>query len=239
MSMGRNINRETTFRFKEFSVSNNRSAMKIGTDSVLLGAWADVTGTQSALDVGCGTGILSLMLAQRGVNHITGIEIDPTAAEEASENAERSPWKGTIEIKCGDCTTMGCDRKFDLIISNPPYFNSELRSPEATRATARHEASLNFASLMRLSSTSLTPSGRLAFIAPADRADDIMWEATLQRLHLLRRCDVVTSQRRGASRTLWEFSAAPCVPSTSSLILRNPDGTPTKEYQKLTEAFYL
>ena len=73
MSMGRNINRETTFRFKEFSVSNSRSAMKIGTDSVLLGAWADVTGTRSALDVGCGTGVLSLMLAQRGVNHITGI----------------------------------------------------------------------------------------------------------------------------------------------------------------------
>lgn len=239
MSMGRNINRETTFRFKEFSVSNSRSAMKVGTDSVLLGAWADVTGIRYALDAGCGTGVLALMLAQRGVSHITGIEIDPTAAGEAAGNAERSPWRDAIEVRCGDCTAMEYDRKFDLIISNPPYFNSELRSPEAARATARHEASLNFASLMRIASDHLAPSGRLAFIAPADRADDIIWEATLQRLHLMRRCDVVTSQRRGTSRTLWEFSAAPCVPSTSSLLLRNPDGSPTTEYQKLTEDFYL
>lgn len=239
MSMGRKINRETTFRFKEFSVSNSRSAMKVGTDSVLLGAWTDVTGTVSALDAGCGTGVLSLMLAQRGVSHITGIEINPTAAEEAAGNAEHSPWRGAVEVKCGDCTAMEYDREFDLIISNPPYFNSELRSPEAARAAARHEASLNFASLMRIASDYLTPSGRLAFISPADRADDIMWESALQRLHLLRRCDVVTSQRRGTSRTLWEFSAASCIPSTSSLLLRNPDGSLTTEYHKLTEAFYL
>lgn len=236
--MAANPDRETTFRFKQFSVGNREASMKVGTDSVLLGAWVAVEGVNRALDAGCGTGLLALMLAQRGVGHIDAIEIDPVAADEAAANVSHSPWPEAVKIIEGDCTEWNSE-PYDLIISNPPYFSNGIISPDERRATARHETSLNCAALMTMASRLLTDNGRLALVSPADRADDIIFRASLMKLHLLRRCDVKSNHRRGVRRVLWEFSKRPTAPTIDCLILTAADGKRSAAYTELTKDFYL
>lgn len=236
--MTRNPDRETTFRFKQFSVANNKSSMKVGTDSVLLGAWAAVDGVGRALDAGCGTGLLALMLAQRGVGEIDAVEIDAIAADEARSNVAASPWAEAIRVVEGDCTAWD-GGSYNLIISNPPYFNSTTHSPDERRATARHESSLTFASLMAMAGRLLTAEGCMAFVSPADRSDDILFSATMAKLNLRRRCDVRSSARREPKRVLWEFTKLPCRPFIETLTLTDSDGSRSTDYKQLTKEFYL
>lgn len=241
----RNPDRETIFRFKRFAVANDRSAMKVGTDSVTLGAWVTVDSVRSALDVGSGCGVLALMLAQRGVERIIGIEIDGEAAMESRMNVAASPWPERVEIIHADATEWSAweEKKrekretptsFDLIISNPPYFSSELLSPEESRATARHEGSLSFATLMKLADRHLAPGGRLAIVAPTDRENDIEWEATLQRLSIVRKCGLSTSPRKAPKRVMYEFAKGDLPREEDTLLIVNSDA-----YRQLTNDFYL
>lgn len=234
----RNPDRETIFRFKRFAVANDRSAMKVSTDSVTLGAWVAADGIRTALDVGSGCGVLSLMLAQRGVESVTGIEIDGEAAEESRMNVANSPWPERVEIVHADATEWSARQPepllFDMIISNPPYFSSELMPPEEARATARHEGTLSFATLMKLAARHLTPGGRLAIVAPADRENDIEWEATLHRLSTVRKCRVATSPRKAPKRVMYEFAKGDVAQEEDSLLIINSDA-----YKTLTNDFYL
>lgn len=241
--MGRNPDRETVFRFKKFSVSNASSAMKIGTDSVLLGAWADVAGVRNALDAGCGSGVLALMLAQRGVRSVVCVDIDPAATDETRGNILGSPFDLSPQIVTGDYAEVINDpiheSAYDLIISNPPFFNSALRSDDGMRALARHENSLGIDTLMKSATRCLTATGRIAIVFPSDRNDDVEWAAAINGLHLARRCDVATNRRRGVRRTLWEFGKTPCTPTVSELTINGDDGSFTPEYIDLTKEFYL
>lgn len=238
MHLMRNPDRETIFRFKQFAVCNARSAMKIGTDSVSLGAWAPVDRVRTALDVGSGCGVLALMLAQRGVDNITGVEIDPEAVAESRLNAAASPWAGRIEIEEGDATEWSRRQStpllYDLIVSNPPYFSSELMSPEQARATARHEGTLSFVTLMMLAERHLAPGGRLALIAPTDREADIEWEATLRRLSLKRKCRLTGSVRKAAKRVMYVFTREDSAREEDTLLIINSEA-----YKALTKDFYL
>ncbi|MDE5744253.1 MAG: methyltransferase, partial [Paramuribaculum sp.] len=122
--MGNNRNRESFFRFKKFSVRDSAGAMKIGTDGVLLGAWVPVSGVKRAIDIGCGTGLIAIMLAQRGVERVVGVEIAENAAAESKENVANCVWNKTIEIVTGDATTLNFDNyQPELIVSNPPFFS--------------------------------------------------------------------------------------------------------------------
>ena len=128
------------FNFKQFHVAHDRCAMKVGTDGVLLGAWAGVAGASRVLDVGCGSG----MVAQRTAAHVVGVEIDAPAAEQAIENVAASPWAHRIEIVHADVSDLCPDEKFDHIVSNPPFFAEDLLPPDVARARARHTAGLTF-----------------------------------------------------------------------------------------------
>ena len=128
------MGREKVFKFKQFAVLNDRTAMKVGTDGVLLGAWADVRPGCSVLDIGTGTGLVALMAAQRGAGRVTAIEIDTAAAAQATRNAAGSEWADRIEVVTADVADYKSDTPFDRILSNPPYFRDSLRSPENIRA---------------------------------------------------------------------------------------------------------
>lgn len=238
--MSRNPDRQTEFRFKRFTVSNRQSAMKISTDGVLLGSWCTVHHGGTALDIGCGTGLIALMVAQRGMSDITAIEIDSLAASEARNNFAGSPWSENFTLIEGDFMNapFGTQR-YDLIVSNPPYFNNGIVSADHARATARHESSLTYGTLIAKAASMLTPEGRLALISPADRHDEIEFQAAISHLNLLRRTDVSTVAGRKPSRILWEFGHITDHPLFSDLSIRDQQGRYSEDYRCLTYDFYL
>lgn len=230
-----------TFRFKQFDIEHSASAMKVGTDGVLLGAWAEIPPqTQRILDVGTGSGLIALMMAQRtSSSQITAIEIDSLAVDEAEGNVHRSPWTDRIEVICGDFTSDNNDTKYDLIISNPPFFTEELRSPDSRRAMARHGDTLNPLTLLRKASGMLTPDGSIAFIAPASLDDEVGFTASLCRLNLMRQTHVCTRQGKQPSRTLWQLTPGDVSAEINTLSIRDTANQYTEQYLNLVNDFYL
>ena len=146
--------------------------MKVGIDGVLLGAWADVTSAKSILDVGTGSGLIALMLAQRSNAGITAIDIEPNAVLQAEENVGLSPWKDRVkvlEVSLQDFSVPE-DEKFDLIVSNPPYFVNSLKNPDAVRLSARHVTDLTHDVLLVKSLQLLKKTGRICLILPVNEA---------------------------------------------------------------------
>ena len=149
------------FEFKQFKIYHDRCAMKVGTDGVLLGAWAEVTESSRILDIGCGSGLVTIMAAQRSQANVYGVEIERNAALQAIGNAARSPWGRRIHIVCEDICNFQDSTGFDTILVNPPFFEEELLPPDAARSSARHTASLSFASLLQQVARLLRDTGRL------------------------------------------------------------------------------
>ncbi len=239
----KNNKRENIFKFKQFSVRNELSAMKVGTDGVLLGAWCDISGAKKVLDVGTGTGLIALMVAQRCDATIVGVEIDSDAANEATLNAQSSPWGNRVLIINADFVKLsnevGID-SVDHIVSNPPYFDTAIVAPDSRRAMARHGASLDFKSLIELSSRILIDQGRLSLISPVDRKDDILYATSLCRLSLSRYTEVYPTPKSAPSRILWEFVKGDGGGlEKSQLTIQLSPGVYTPEYIELTREFYL
>ncbi|MBQ3910329.1 MAG: methyltransferase, partial [Muribaculaceae bacterium] len=162
--------REKIFRFKQFGVLNDKTAMKVGTDGVLLGAWCNVTGARRVLDVGTGCGLIALMVAQRNQGAaVTAIDIDDEAVGEARVNVARSPWSDRVEALCVDFNDFAAQEPFDLIVSNPPFFTENVMAPDQSRNVARHSVSLTMEQLIGNSKPLLAHGGRLAFIAPTQQ----------------------------------------------------------------------
>ena len=229
------------FRFKQFTVCDERSAMKIGTDGVLLGAWADIEDDSRILDVGTGTGLIALMLAQRNASaEIVGIDISHEAVEEARDNFLNSPWAKRLSVAEGDVCSFERNEKFDHIVSNPPYFVDSLHSPDSLRTMARHTSSLKFEDLVASAVRLLRPGGRLSVILPTECAMQFRF-AAFGRLWLRRQLNVVTKAGDTPRRTLMEFclSDKPLMPSVATLIMRHRDSSYTEEYRCLTEDFYI
>lgn len=236
--------RQSIFHFKQFSLSNSRSAMKVGTDGVLLGAWAklpDVMGVKRALDVGCGTGLIALMIAQRYHDAIIKcIDISNDAVEECKINILNSPFANRVEVSLSDFRKFDDGQKYDLIVSNPPFFTEQLQSPDKLRAVARHEDSLPLSTLIYRSISQLAPGGRLAMVLPTTRDEDVMFEAALIGLTPSRQCKVFSRENKPAIRTLWEFSTGNNVMfEKTQLLIQNSDGNYTEEYIALVKDFYL
>lgn len=181
--------------------------MKVGTDGVLLGAWADVAGVRSVLDVGTGTGLIALMLSQRCDADIQAIDIDEDAVIQACENVRNSPWPEQIAVQQGDVRKFAeeCGRRFDLIVSNPPYFTEKVMCPEQRRNAARHTEGLAFSELIAAVSVLLAGQGRFSVILPSAAAPDFIAEATRQGLYL--HCQVWVHTKPGAEpkRVLMTF----------------------------------
>jgi tRNA1Val (adenine37-N6)-methyltransferase len=234
------------FSFKRFTVYHDRCAMKVGTDGVLLGAWTEVTGARRILDVGTGTGLIALMLAQRTEPFYTlgnevciqAIDIDEAAVLQARENVKASPWSERIEVNVQDVTTMHMNRSYDLIVSNPPYYNS-LRCPDQQRHLARHTDSLSFGELASAAARALTAEGRLAVVIPTDAEREFLAATAEVDLFPQRRLLVHTKPSAPAKRVLLQFGRKPsdCVQQT--LVLEDAPGVRSQEYQALAGDFYL
>ena len=231
---------ENIFRFKEFSINQSRSAMKIGTDGVLLGAWCDVENASNVLDIGCGTGLISLMIAQRNLNaRIFAIDIDGVAVEEAKGNFANSLWGDRLSAFVCDYAEFKSEIKFDSIVSNPPFFTEKVYSPDERRSVARQYESLPFEVLFNKSSKLLSESGTLSIIAPAASADKFLFCAGEANLWLKRKTEVLTKKGKAVKRVLWEFSKKEVKPVISRLVISSDNGAKTEEYNSLTNAFYL
>lgn len=224
---------------KEFDLHQERSAMKTGTDGVLLGAWCRVPETGRVWDIGTGTGLIALMAAQRSRCMITGIEIDLDAAEEATMNANESPWSERVKMVHGDalrvCESLPCP---DVIVSNPPFFKTTLKSPDARRMEARHGETLNVESLIGLAARRLAPHGSLSLIAPIDRMDDIEEHAAMHRLNVQRVCMVKSATHKPVIRVMMQLGRDLTAIGREELSIRDADGAYTAEYRALTKEFY-
>lgn len=217
--------------------------MKIGTDGVLLGAWA-CSGhrPRHIIDVGCGSGLIALMLAQRfGNAHITAIEIDSRAADEARENVAQSPWADRIEVLNCNFIDYTADDRVDAIVSNPPFFDEPLKSPLVQRAVARHQALLSPASLIEWAATILDPNGTLSMIAPAEQSDHLIYNATLNRLDCARLALIQPNPYSPPIRVMLELNKGLTQTYINeTLIIRSSDNKRyTEQYRSLTQAFYL
>lgn len=236
------------FRFRQFTIQQGNCAMKVGTDALLLGAWAATTPHQAQriLDIGTGTGILALMVAQRSHahTHIDAVEIDPAAAQQAADNVARSPWIHQIQVHATDIQQFAArtaPHSYDMVVSNPPYFAHALPSPNATRNYARHTDTLALEQLLHLTQQLLTPAiGRLCVVLPTDTAWAMVPLARLYGLHLSQQCEVHTRSHKPAKRMLLELhTTAPKQPPTPQpLVIAQPDGSYTPQYRQLTQAYH-
>lgn len=231
------------FQFRHFMIRQDRSAMKVGTDGVLLGAWAGCEECLSVLDVGTGTGLMALMIAQRNQGAIiTALEIDPGAASQASENVRASLWPDRIEVIRSDFRDWEPEsgRRFDLIICNPPFFTRALKNPDNQRATARHDDELPLAGLIVKSAGMLSGNGKLALILPAGRVSEAKAGAMDGGLFVYRQLNIRGKFQTPVKRVLLEWGREERVAELEELVIETDTrGVYTEAYKVLTGEFYL
>ncbi len=231
-----------TFRFKQFGIDDSGCSMKVGTDSVLLGAWADLPENGRILDIGTGCGLLALMAAQRSKASIYGIEIDEASAHQAVLNFSRSPWSNRLEAQCISLQEFANAQPqlFSHILTNPPYFVNSLKAPEVGRSRARHNDELPFEVLATLSFRLLTPDGKLSLVLPVNEAALFRTVAEQAGFHPNRILHVRPFENRPANRILMEFGKTAGQTITEEwLSIRGEDKNYTAEYKTLTRDFYL
>ena len=230
------------FQFKQFIVNQDKCAMKVGTDGVLLGAWASIKNAKKILDIGTGTGLIALMLAQRSKAKIIGIEIDKDAANQAKENILKSPWNDRIEIIQNDFIDFlkNTHEKFDLIVTNPPYFENALHSPKNERTIARHNKQLNFELLISGVSKILNQNGVFSLILPAElekKIENLCFEQDLFRDRI---CFIKPTHNKNPKRIMMEFGRKRKMAEKTTLIIEdNERHKYSADYIALTKDFYL
>ena len=230
------------FAFKQFAVCQDRCAMKVGTDGVLLGAWAKVEECQRILDVGTGTGLIALMAAQRSQAHVTAIDLDEGAVAQAQENVAASPWKQRIRVVAMDMRNMELEEHeapFDALLCNPPFFENSLKCPDAARTMARHTDTLSFDELARSAARLLAPHGELSVVIPYDRTTDMTVSAACYGLFATRQTVVCPVQGGKPKRILMAFSKQGEAHNPVTLSIRDEQRNYTPEYVALVEDFYL
>ena len=256
------------FRFKQFEIQQDRCAMKVGTDGVLLGAWAD--GGRRILDIGSGTGLISLMMAQRFPQaQVLGIDIDPDACEQARENVMASPFAGRVSIENCALQKLSEDSVsasfsaavesdgegqpsneeglpgnegllFDAIVSNPPFFVNSMKNPDSKRTLARHSDSLPFSELMRGVRQWLSEDGFFSAIVPVDVLESFVSEACCSGLSLVRKCGVRTVERKAPKRYMLTFARKRKTALVEEeVVMTDSDGNRSPWYSEITKNFYL
>ncbi len=236
--MGRN----NYFQFKKFKIIQEKAAMKVGTDGVLLGTWTEISNTKTILDVGTGTGLIALIMAQRSEAQITGIEIEKKAAEEAIENASQSSWSNRISIKNISFQQFAETTKenFDLIISNPPFFVNDQKPKDSNLSIAKHNDLLPFPKLINGAIKLINDKGRLVLILPVKPANAFIELANKNGLFLNRLTQVRPNNQKEIHRYLMEFSKNRIAIETDELSIHEDDSSDfTQKYKSLTKDFYL
>lgn len=227
------------FRFKQFSVVQEQSAMKVGTDGILLGAWANINNAKRILDIGAGTGVISLMLAQRNPNAIIdAIEIDPIAASECKRNFEASKWSNRLHIINQDILSYKPDFTYDAIVTNPPFFSNGIKAPDKRRAIARHNVDLPFDALLRRGIDLISSDATISIIAPSDVKNEIEFTAGECNLWIRSRTAIKAAAAKPIKRYLWEFTNFKAETIDTELILME-NAERSAAYSSLTHEFYL
>ena len=234
------------FHFKEFSIHQDKTAMKVGTDAVLLGAWCSLeTYPDTILDVGSGTGLISLMMAQRSdAETIDAVEIDPNAYEQNVANFEKSDWSDRLFCYHSSFQDFSKEMKeenqeYDLIISNPPFYNDNFETNDTSRNTARFTSALSFKELLESTSKILSDSGIFTIIIPFKEQTVFVSLAAKYRLFLNRVCSVRGTENSEIKRSMLEFSFYQKEVEETTLVIEKARHKYTQEYINLTKDFYL
>ncbi|AWV46839.1 tRNA (adenosine(37)-N6)-methyltransferase TrmM [Hafnia alvei] len=218
--------------------------MKVGTDSILLGAWADVSDiTGKILDIGSGSGLLALMLAQRTTDsvQIDAVELDDNAALQATENFALSPWAGRVALHhCAlQSFTAQTSSRYDLIITNPPYYQPGVECRNPSRGTARYTSELSHQTLLKHARALASNKGKMAVVLPCDISADFMQLAAGEGWFLLRHTEVAEFANRAPHRALMLFGVEPASLQSDRLVIRDESNAYSDDFRELTNAFYL
>ncbi|MDE7350414.1 MAG: methyltransferase [Muribaculaceae bacterium] len=238
------------FRFKQFAVSHHRSSMKVGVDGVLIGCWSDTEGAKRILDVGTGCGLISLIIAQRNSEAIIdAIDIDESSIDEALENFKASPWKNRLRVELCSYSKASnlikdSDLGYDLIVSNPPYFDSGVTETVTAREKARHQGELSPFALLKDAKDLLNDDGTVAMVIPSEISDSLEKEAENIGYFLQRKCLVRGHIDAPYKRVLLQFEKraegkTEEYPDMEFLTLEISPGVPTEDYRNLCKDFYL
>jgi len=229
------------FQFKQFRVNQEKSAMKVCTDSCIFGAFARYENPTRILDIGTGSGLLSLMLAQKYPCAIDAVEIDNNSARQALENFQNSPWKGQIALHHDSIQRFKEKNvyKYDLIVSNPPFFSNHLKSPDSKRNMALHNDELSFQELAEIASGLLSENGLLYILLPAYESELLNEEALKNSLYPTNKLWIYNTETKPVFRVITAYSAtnAPCLEDT--LIIKDSSGNYSEDFKELLNDYYL
>ena len=230
------------FQFKQFTVHQQHCAMKVGTDGTLLGAWALASESPCRiLDIGTGTGLIALMMAQRYPQaKVTAIDIDDGAVRQSKENVSASPFVDRINVIKADVLTFEEEEKYDSIVCNPPFFEDSLTCPDPQRTEARHTVSLGYRQLMEAAFRLVKDDGCFSLIIPSDCRERLESEAHLRGFFLSRVCSIQTTPKKAPKRYMIELSKQPVneVDTTNGILESSPQ-VRSDWYRELTKEFYI
>ena len=229
------------FHFKHFSLYHHRSTMKVGTDAILLGRWTEVKPTDVVLDIGTGCGLLPLMLSQKGVAYVDAVDIDKASIEEAMVNFEASQWHEHLKAFCIDIVDFQTDKKYDLIVSNPPYFNRFSKCDSERKSRARHnDAGLSYATICLEVGRLMQSDGRFALVLPADVSMEFLDTAERYGLYLHKRMTIVPIAGKEPNRVNLElgFEKSDNI-FVETFVIRDADKRFTAQYNEFLKDYYL
>lgn len=229
------------FRFKQFIIQQDKSAMKVCTDSCILGAWSvkRLNGAKKILDVGAGTGLLSLMLAQKSESHIDSIELDPESASQALENVTNSSWSARIHVLEGNVLHYPLASDYDFIICNPPFFASDLRSPSDKKNKSKHDETFTLDDLIFVIEKHLKPTGKFSVLLPWHRSGHFEKLASDNGFYLLEKLTVRQTPPHQPFRSICLFGfQKPEMIVSKELNIKNEPGKYTNEFSDLMSDYY-
>lgn len=228
------------FKFKQFELYHHNSSMKVGTDGVLLGAWANVKEANNILDVGTGCGLIALMAAQRNSEaHIDAIDIDRSSVQEANTNFELSPWKHRMNAIESSIQDFNHNLRYDHILSNPPFFLDGTSSPVDKRHKARHTITLPVNELIEHAVRLLNSTGKLSVIIPTSLEQQLIEISLMYQLHLIKRTLFYSKRGNKPERSLLCLSKTQQSLTEDTLIHYNSDGAWTDDYKNLTSTYHI